>query len=76
MKKDEFIEIEGAKVRCFFVAGNPCGPDEFEVDILVCNRTYRIYTLVGPFEMEEDICKRVFAEWKNGCHNDVIAEIN
>lgn len=75
MKKDEFIEIEGAKVRCFYVAGNTCDYDEFVVDIVVCNRIYRIYTLVGPLEMEEAVCHRVYSEWKNGYHNNVIPEV-
>lgn len=74
MKKKVF-EIEDAQVSCVFVAGNPCGSDEYEVDIQVDNMLYRIYTLVGPFEQYEAVCNRVYNEWKNGYHNDVIPEI-
>lgn len=74
MRKFE-THIEDAEVRCSFVAGNPCGPDEYEVVIQIENRLYRIYTLVGPFEPDEEVCNRVYSEWKNGYHNDVIPEI-
>lgn len=73
--KRKVVKIEDAEVSCFFTAGNPCGPDEYEVDIKVFNRLYRIYTFVGPFETEDAVCQRVYSEWKNGYHNDVIAEI-
>lgn len=73
--KQKVFEIEDAEVSCTFVAGNPCGPDEYEVDITVDNMIYRIYTLVGPFERDEAVCNRVYNEWKNGYHNDVIPEI-
>ncbi len=76
MKKEEVFEIEDAKVRCFLVSCNPCGPDEYEVDIVVGNHTYRIYTFVGLFEREKSVCDRVYSEWKNGYHKDVIAEVN
>lgn len=74
MQKKVF-EIEDAQVSCFFTAMNPCGPDEYEVDIKVDNMLYRIYTLVGPFERDEAVCNRVYNEWKDGYHNDVIPEI-
>lgn len=74
MKKKVF-EIEDTQVSCTLVARNQCGPDEYEVVIKIENRLYRIYTLVGPFEPDEDVCNRVYTEWKNGYHNDVIPEI-
>lgn len=73
--KHKVFKIEEAEVSCIFVAGNPCGTDEYEVDITVDNLLYRIYTLVGPFEQDEAVCNRVYTEWKNGYHNDVIPEI-
>ena len=72
--KRKAIKIENAKVWCNFAASNPIGLDEYEVYIKVANLLYCIYTLVGPFETENSICQRVYKEWKNGCHNDVIAE--
>lgn len=74
MRKFE-THIEDAEVSCTLVARNQCGPDEYEVVIKIENRLYRIYTLVGPFEQHEAVCNRVYTEWKNGYHNDVIPEI-
>ena len=74
--KRKAIKIEDAEVMCNFASANPVGPDEYEVYIKVANLLYCIYTLSGPFEKEESICQRVYNEWKNGYHNDVIAEIN
>ena len=72
--KRKTIKIENAEVSCNFAASNPDGPDEYEVKIKVANLLYCIYTLAEPFEKEDSICHRVYNEWKNGCHNDVIAE--
>lgn len=74
MRKFE-THIEDAEVSCTLVVRNQCCPDEYEVDIQVDNMLYRIYTLVGPFEQYEAVCNRVYTEWKNGYHNDVIPEI-
>ena len=72
--KRKAIKIENAEVWCNFAASNPVGPDEYEVWIKVSNLLYCIYTLVEQFEKEDSICQRVYDEWKNGYHNDVIAE--
>ena len=72
--KRKAIKIENAEIRCNFAACNPDGLDEYEVYIKVGNLLYCIYTLIEPFETEDSICQRVYNEWKNGCHNDVIAE--
>lgn len=73
--KDKVFNIEDAEVSCFFTASDPYGSDEYEVDIKVYNRLYRIYTSVDAVEKEDAICHRVYSEWKNGLHNDIIAEI-
>ena len=72
--KRKAIKIKNAEVSCNFAASNPVGSDEYEVKIKVVNLLYCIYTLAEPFEKEDSICQRVYDEWKNGCHNDVIAE--
>lgn len=74
MEKKAF-KIDDAEVSCHVAAYNPCGPAEYEVEINICNRVYTIYTLVGPFERDEAVCQRVYSEWKDGKHNDVIPEI-
>ena len=72
--KRKAIKIENTEVWCNFASGTPVGPDEYEVYIKVANLLYCIYTLAGLFEKEDSICRRVYEEWKNGYHNDVIAE--
>lgn len=72
--KRKVYQIEGANVSCSFISGSPCDPDEYQVDIELGNIRYSIYSEVGPFESEENICNRVYTEWKNGQYNEVIAE--
>lgn len=73
MEKKVF-KIEDAEVSCKRIAYNPCASDEYQVDIVICNRVYSITTLASPFEWDNDICKRVYSEWKDGKHSDVFPE--
>lgn len=72
--KEKVYQIEDAKVSCFFISAGPSAADEYEVDIVVGNLKYCIYTDVDPFENDEAICRRVYREWNYGLHKDVIAE--
>lgn len=72
--KSKVYQIEEAQVSCFFVSGSPSEPDEYQVDIVVGNLKYSIFTTAGPFEKEICICERVYTEWMMGLHGDVIAE--
>lgn len=53
-------------VDCKRIACNPCASDEYEVTIKPYGKSEQIiYTLVGPFERDEDVCDRVYRQWLN-----------
>jgi len=54
-------------VDCKRIAYNPCALDEYEVTIKPCGEHEQIiYTLVGPFERDEDVCDRIYWQWLKG----------
>jgi hypothetical protein len=51
-------------VNCKRIVYNPCASDEYEVTIKPYGeREQVIYTLVGPFERDEDVCDRIYRKW-------------